>query len=151
MDPVKLPSSSEEAVTQKYSEAHVDTLEKHYGQGGGTLVDSVTIKGEWFELKLYLCMHCRTPSMAEVLNLLTMDTTLSITYPNFVKLAEVCLTLPISTADCERAFSTMRRVKTRLRSEMNNSTLNNCMRISIEGPSLQSFDFNAAVESWSTL
>ena len=41
-------------VSQKYGEAHVDTLEKHYGRGDGAIVNSVTIKGEWFELRLYL-------------------------------------------------------------------------------------------------
>ena len=136
LDPGKLPSSQEEIVSQKYGEAHVDTLEKHYGRGDGAIIDSVTIKGEWFELRLYLSMHCRALSMAEVLKLLTTDSTLELTYPNFVKLAQVCLTLPISTADCKRAFSTMRRIKTRLRSEMCNSTLNHCMRISMEGPPL---------------
>ena len=98
-----------------------------------------------------LCMHCRNLSMADVLKMLTTDTTLLLIYPNFVKLAQVCLTLPISTADCERAFSTMRRIKTRLRSEMNNTTLNHCMRISIEGPKLQDFDFDSAVCTWSGL
>ena len=111
LDPGKLPSSQEEIMSQKYGEAHVDTLEKHYGRGDGTIVNSVSIKGEWFELRLYLSMHCRTLSMAEVLKLLVTDTTLSLTYPNFVKLAQVCLTLPVSTADCERAFSTMHRIK----------------------------------------
>ena len=70
LDPGKLPSSSEEAVSKNYGEAHVDTLEKHYGQGDGAIVDSVTIKGELFELRPYLCMHNRSLSM---LNLLTMD------------------------------------------------------------------------------
>ena len=59
-DPGKLPMSPEEAVSQKYGEAHVDTLEKQYGRGDGAIVDSVTLKGEWYELRLYLCLHCRT-------------------------------------------------------------------------------------------
>ena len=96
-------------------------------------------------------MHCRNLSMADVLKMLTTDTTFPLVYPYFVKLAQVCLTLPISTADCERAFSTMRRIKSRLRSEMNNNTLNHCMRISIEGPQLQDFDFDSAVRTWSGL
>ena len=86
-----------------------------------------------------------------MLKLLTIDSTLELTYPNFVKLAQVCLTLPISTADCERAFSTMRRIKTRLGSEMCNSTLNHSMRISMEGPPLQHLNFDAAVDAWSRL
>ena len=151
LDPAKLPPTSEEIVSQNYGEVHVNTLEKHYGNGDSAIVNSDSFKSEWFELRLYLSMHCHTLSVTEVLHLLTTDTTLSLAYPNFVKLAQVCLTLPISTADCEREFSTMRRIKTRLRSEMNNATLNHCMRISIEGPPLQEFDFDTAVEKWSTL
>ena len=57
--------------------------------------------------------------------------------------------LTIATEYCERAFSTMRRVKSRLRSQMNNSTLNNCIRISMEGPPLETFNFDKAPDSWS--
>ena len=110
LNPAKLPPTSEEIVSQKYGEAHVDTLEKHYGNGDGAIVNTGNIKSECCELRLYLSMHCRVLSMAEVLWLLTTDTTLSLAYSNFVKLAQVCLTLPISTADCERAFSTTRRI-----------------------------------------
>ena len=87
------------------------------------------------------------------MSLLDNKSVLSIVYPNFCKLAQVCLILPLSTADCERAFSTtcMRRVKSRLRSQMNNSTLNHCMQISMEGHPLERFDFNKSVDTWSRL
>lgn len=150
LDPSKLPSTAEEAVSLGYGDNHVETLKKQYGQGDHAIVVD-DLKAEWSDLQLYLCMHCRNLSMADVLKMLTTDTTLLLIYPNFVKLAQVCLTLPISTADCERAFSTMRRIKTHLRSEMNNTTLNHCMRISIEGPKLQDFDFDSAVHTWSGL
>ena len=108
LDPNKLPSTTE-AVSLSY---HAETLEKQYGQGDRAIDDD--LKAEWSDLRLYLCMHCRTLSMADVLKMLTTDTTFLLVYPKFVKLAQVCLTLPISTADCERAFSTMRRIKSRL-------------------------------------
>ena len=73
---------------------------KHYGQGDHAIDD---LKAEWSDLRLYFCMHCHTLSMADILKMSTTDTFLLV-YPNFVKLAQVCLTLPISTADCERAF-----------------------------------------------
>jgi hypothetical protein len=133
LDPSKLPSTAEEAVSLSYGENQVEILEKQYGQGDHAVVDDA-LKAEWSDLRLYLFMHCRTLSMADVLKMLTTNITFPLVYPNFVKLAQVCLTLPICTADCERAFSTMRRVKIHLRSEMNNNTLNHCMRISIEGP-----------------
>jgi hypothetical protein len=40
------------------------------------------------------------------------DSSFSSLYPTLSKLAAISLTLPISTADCERGFSTMNRIKT---------------------------------------
>ena len=45
----------------------------------------------------------------------------------------------------------MKRIKTRLRSQMSNVTLNHCMRISTEAPALDSFDFDTVMNSWSSL
>jgi hypothetical protein len=125
LDPSRLPSSLEEAVTLKYGDGQVDLLQLQYGGECG-VVDEGSIKYEWNELRCYLSMHCRSLSML-LIQILTTNTTLQSSYLNVSKLAEICLTLPIHTADCERAFSTMRRVKTRLRSEMTNKTLNHCM------------------------
>ena len=71
LGPGKLPSSQEEMVSQSMVSSCRDTLEKHYGRGDGAIIGSVTIKGERFELRLYLSMHCRALSMAEMLKLLT--------------------------------------------------------------------------------
>jgi len=35
-----------------------------------------------------------------------------IVFPNLYKLLQVALTIPISSASCERSFSVMRRIKT---------------------------------------
>jgi len=40
------------------------------------------------------------------------------TYPNLYKLLQVALSIPISSATCERSFSSMRRIKNWLRSSM---------------------------------
>lgn len=40
------------------------------------------------------------------------------TYPNLYKLLQVALSIPISSATCERSFSLMRRIKNWLRSSM---------------------------------
>lgn len=39
-------------------------------------------------------------------------------YPNLFKLLQVALSIPISSATCERSFSSMRRIKNWLRSSM---------------------------------
>jgi len=40
------------------------------------------------------------------------------TFPNFKKLFTIALTIPISSATCERSFSAMRKIKTWLRTSM---------------------------------
>ena len=151
LDPSKLPASVEDVVSLRYGEPAVQTLEQQYCCGDVVSVNASSIKAEWQELRIYLRGYCRSKSMADILQLLIHNPTLQASYPNFSKLAHICQTLPIHTADCERAFSTMRRVKGRLRSEMTNSTLNHCMRISIEGPTLEEFNFNESVDSWGNL
>ena len=41
------------------------------------------------------------------------------------------------------------KTKTTLRNRLKTSTLDNLLRISIEGPELEDFDFDTAVNSWS--
>ena len=96
--------------------------------------------------------NCTKLTMKKHLSSLALQSsTVSVVYPNLSKLAQVFLVLPVSTADCERGFSTMKRIKSRLRSQMTNETLNHCMHASIEAPALQTFDFDTSVKSWSTL
>lgn len=39
-------------------------------------------------------------------------------FPNIYKMLQVALTLPVSSATCERSFSAMRRIKTWVRTSM---------------------------------
>ena len=50
------------------------------------------------------------------------------------------MSIPTTSVDFERGFSTMRQVKTDWRSKLHIITLNDCMRISLEGPSIANFD-----------
>ncbi|CAH1242373.1 Hypp6630 [Branchiostoma lanceolatum] len=54
--------------------------------------------------------------------------------------------IPTHTADCERAFSCLKRVKTRLRSKLTAENLNHPLMVRIEGPDLSEFNFDEAVE-----
>lgn len=53
-------------------------------------------------------------------------------YPNIFKLLQVALSLPISSAGCERSFSAMRRIKTWLRSTMHQDRFSNLAILNIE-------------------
>lgn len=54
------------------------------------------------------------------------------TYPNVYKLLHVALSIPISSASCERSFSSMRRINTYLRSNMAQNRFTNLSILNIE-------------------
>ena len=53
-------------------------------------------------------------------------------YPLIYRVVKLVLTLPISTATTERAFSTMNVIKTDLRNKMEDEFLSNTMMLFIE-------------------
>jgi len=122
-NPKDLPESSEKACKEQYGEDKVTHLGELYGNGEPPLIFKVGLSHEWTNLRVYMILHCKNKSMKEMLKLLAnQGSSLHLVYPNFAVLSRICLALPISTADCERAFSTMRRIKSRLRSQMNNDS-----------------------------
>lgn len=54
------------------------------------------------------------------------------TFPNLYKLLNLALSIPISSASCERSFSTMRRISTYIRSTMNQDRFSSLAIINIE-------------------
>ena len=72
-------------------------------------------------------------------------------YPCLSKLACVALILPISTAECERSFSAMKRVKTELCNRLITTTLDHLLCISMSGPDLKDYDFDRAVDEWGAM
>ena len=53
-------------------------------------------------------------------------------FPSLVKLIQIALTIAVSTAHCERSFSTLKRIKSYLRSTMTQQRLVNLAILSIE-------------------
>ncbi|KAK7880350.1 hypothetical protein WMY93_033006 [Mugilogobius chulae] len=67
-------------------------------------------------------------------------------YPGMSQLAAIALTVPISSVNCERDFSTMNRVKTDLRNRLQGDHLAACMLLSINGPPSAQFPYQRALE-----
>ena len=78
--------------------------------------------------------HPKLKSMSSIVDLCQglVETGKSTIYPLVYKLIQLILTLPVSTATTERAFSTMKIVKTRLRNRMENDFLANYLIVYIE-------------------
>lgn len=70
--------------------------------------------------------------------------------PNVLAVISLLMTIPPHSADCERGFSLMSRVKTDWRASLNEETLNLLMRIGLLCPPIGEFDPTHAVNLWLT-
>eukprot|EP00057_Strongylocentrotus_purpuratus_P015153 XP_011669627.1 PREDICTED: uncharacterized protein LOC105440794 [Strongylocentrotus purpuratus] len=93
-----------------------------------------------------------TPTEWVLQRLASMRNTYIRVYPKLYFIAEVCAAMPVSNAWPERGVSTMRRVKTRLRSSLKNDMLEALMHVSINGPPASSTQakeiISQAVKRW---
>lgn len=83
-----------------------------------------------------------------MVRILCTESSLQDIYPQLSKLASIGALVPISTAECEHAFSAMNRIKTDLRNRLKTPTLDCLMRLSIEGPPYSDFNFERAAYIW---
>ena len=69
-------------------------------------------------------------------------------WPQVLILCELCFSLPFSNGSVERMFSTLKVIKTDRRTRLHSDTLSDLLEIQVEGPSLDSFSPNQAVDQW---
>lgn len=68
-------------------------------------------------------------------------------FPNCVTMITIYLILPVNSADAERVFSAQNRLKTRIRNQLS-TNLEASVRIHMEAPCINQFDFNPVVKRW---
>ena len=73
---------------------------------------------------------------------------LSYPYPALRLVAAIGLVIPATTVDRERGFSAVGRIKTKLRTQLTESSLENLLFIVCEGPSIGHFNFDKALTCW---
>ena len=67
-------------------------------------------------------------------------------FPTLIKLYQIALTLAVSTAQCERTFSALKRIKTYLRTTMSEQTLADMSLLSIEKDLSKEIDFEEVIK-----
>ncbi|KAL6494170.1 hypothetical protein OROGR_032079 [Orobanche gracilis] len=72
-------------------------------------------------------------------------------YVVFTRLIRLVLTLPVSTATTERAFSAMKHVKTEIRNKMNDDFLDDCMTLYIEREYTRNLDIESIIDEFYAL
>ena len=147
-DPQKLTVSESDDDLAAYGQERLEYLTSAYDDGVNPDVECTS---EWEGLKRLIVNNFSNMSMRQMTNLLCTDTSLQDMYPHLSKLASIAALVPVSTAECERSFSTMNRVKTKLRNRMKMSTLDSLIRISVEGAPFSQFNFERAANIWATL
>ncbi|GJX12753.1 zinc finger MYM-type protein 1-like protein [Tanacetum coccineum] len=73
------------------------------------------------------------------------------TYYLFDRLIRLILTLPVSTATTERAFSAMKVCKNRLRNKMSDDFLGNSLVVYIEKEIAEKIDSQSVIENFKSL
>ncbi|KAG1662474.1 hypothetical protein GQR58_020932 [Nymphon striatum] len=68
--------------------------------------------------------------------------------PENIAKCESVASLAMMIFCCERGFSTQNRIMSRLRTSMNNTTIDDLMRIFEDGPRMELFDFGKALRKW---
>ena len=133
----------------EFGDNWVDALVTHFTpalEAAGA--DSVRIGDEWAVVKSFIYSK---PEWQEKLCKLTwpeLNRSFSSECPNLLALIDLVLSLPASTAECERGFSHMKRIKSDLRSTLNSDALNDLMLTQLLAPSVRQFTPKQAVEVW---
>ena len=125
-------------------------LIEHFGERKGDTdppIDKEIAQQEWPVFKNYMfnAMHeirvsTEPMTMATLTEKLVTSRDAYTHFPNMIKLLSISRILPASSVECERGFSTQNLIKTRLRCNLNIETLDQTMRVSLNGPSIQLFD-----------
>ena len=91
--------------------------------------------------KHLLIAEFKEVSAREIMSTLSANSSFSSLYPTLSKLASIALIVPVSTADCERGYSAMNKIKTDPRNRLKTETLDKLIRLSSEGPESEQFNF----------
>lgn len=68
--------------------------------------------------------------------------------PDIMNLMDLIQVIPVATADCERGFNVMKRVKSDWRSRLNADTLSDLLLVQLTSPNIPDYDPGPAVEMW---
>lgn len=156
-DPVAVPPKSEQSFSD-YGSKEIKILAEYLYQletGESKVQKTEELICEWRKFK-YSILKLKSEMPADVVkppknkeltsqtptewllhHMLSNQSTYSHFVPELLRLAEVCMSLPVSNAWPERGASAVKRLKTRLRSSLKGDMLESLMHITINGPEVQ--------------
>ncbi|GKB87969.1 zinc finger MYM-type protein 1-like protein [Tanacetum coccineum] len=117
-----------------------------------TSQEKIQLNGELQHYELDVRNHPRLKKVSKLSALCKClhETGKSKSYPLVDRLIRLILTLPVSTASSERAFSAMKIVKTRLRTKMSDDYLKHCLIIYIEREISNTFTTDMIIDAFNS-
>ncbi|XP_073138703.1 uncharacterized protein [Henckelia pumila] len=112
--------------------------------------DIVALEYELVHYKLDVVQNLKVSTLVELCQQLT-ESGRSKVYVMLTRLIHLVLTLPVSTATTERAFSAMKHVKTALRNKMEDDFLADCLTLYIERDLTKDIDVDSIIDEFYVL
>ena len=115
-------------------------------------VDPEQAEAEWKIFRRIIYTEYRSEKkrgFQKVVTSFLTNNTLVAGFPTLARLTTIAMILPVSTATVERSFINMKLIKTRLRNRLGDETLDQAMRVSVEGKSkLTAEDLDNILQYW---
>ena len=132
------------------------TLSLHYGESKQTddgleiepVVNSGKLKEEWVIFKLVMSKNFSSSTIQGMAQKVLTSSEMQEQFPQILKLLTLALTVPASSVDCERGFSKQNLSKTKIRAKLKTINVSTLMKMSIDSPDMEHFDFHGAFVIW---
>ncbi|XP_070557479.1 zinc finger protein 862-like [Ptychodera flava] len=149
LDPQKLPDSPD----SQYGLPQLQSIVDHFGvqktdkEGKihQPIINATDCKLEWAIVKSMMLKNKTMDTQSFFREVLNKQREV---YPNMCMLYALALTCPVTSVSCERGFSQYNLIKTAHRNLLTVTHVNDLAMISVEGPHMHKFDFDAAFEVW---
>ncbi|MCO5561009.1 hypothetical protein L7F22_014630 [Adiantum nelumboides] len=141
---------------KNYGVAEIESLASYYGSAKflknkeqvGPWVDMVQVKKEYQYFKSQAPFEWEDRSLRDTWVSIARNPTTRAKYPMLLILAHLSMLQCASTTSCERGFSIQNIIKSKLRNALTTRSMDALMRISMEGPNVEDFDFSKSIDMW---
>ena len=134
---------------ESFNSDDICKLAKKFYPEDFTNQDIVTLEYELIHYKLDVMHKFKVSTLVELCQQLT-ESGRSEVYVMLTRLIHLVLTLPVSTATTERAFSAMKHVKTALRNKMEDDFLADCLTLYVERDFVKNVDVDSIIDKFYT-
>lgn len=131
-----VPASHPASGLSSFGWDDVATICKHYAG----LIDADALRREYPVIRSRLAGELGGMTVFAAWERLLSDESFVSRYPNMCRIASLFLIVMPTSVDCERAFSTMSLIKTKLRNQLEIESTDALMRIAMNGPPMTDVD-----------